>query len=59
MLGRSQRHDSIFLCKFEYDERRLERMNDSERARVRHDAPVREAAAVTEDHHIARERSGV
>ena len=31
-------------------------MNDSERARVRHDAPVREAAAVTEDHHIARER---
>ena len=33
-------------------------MNDSERARFRHDAPVREAAAVAEDHHIAGEWRG-
>src|ERR1700730_2197932 len=31
-------------------------MNDGERARVCHDAPMREAAAVADDHHIARER---
>src|SRR5580704_8689902 len=47
--GRAARH---FL--FEHDERRLERMNDGERARGRHDAPVREATPIAKDHHVAR-----
>ncbi len=43
----------IFL---EHEACRLERVDDGQRARVRHDAPVRVAAAVAEDHHVAGER---
>ena len=33
-------------------------MNDGKRARVRHDAPVREASAIAEDHDVPWQRCG-